>query len=1005
MDNTPWLDYSDQWDPSRVRLADVNGNGLTDLIYLGSNGISIHFNEHGNRWASAFVLSVFPVVDNWSSIQVADILGNGTACLVWSTSISPNNHQMKYIDLMGGTKPNLLVSMVNNLGIETHVHYASSTKFYLVDKVAGTPWITRIPFPTQVIERIETIDRIGRTYHSCRYVYHHGFYDGLEREMCGFGMVEAYDVEHFDVLDGVSISSTPVSSQPTLPPVNLDPTSSIPPVLTKSWFHTGVWRGDDHISRYLGHEYWEEPGLGFQQLRSMHLPDTNLPSGISLRDGSIVPYSPFAMEAREACRALRGTTIRVEVYTLDGTAKQALPYSVSEANFSINLLQPIASTNQNAVFMVLPREQISFSYDRYTIAPFLGGPEYCSPRVAHTMALEVDRFGNVTKSASIEYGQRHPEPDPHNILTPADKAKQTSPLLTYQETDVTNAIDSPDTYHLPLPSETRTYELLKIRVDGNDPLITNLYPMSTIKSQLALLKDGTHDLPFEEHAGQGAIENHPYRRLIGRSRSLYRKDDFTGPLPLGQLGLRALEYESYSQAFTPETLIAAFVDTGKLPSVAELERIMKEEAKYVHSEGDRNWWIPSGRVFFSSSPSDTPAEELSYAMEHFFLPLRFRDPFYATNFNTESSVVYDKYDLLPIELVDALQNRISAGERNPDPTKPFLRSGVDYRLLMTSVVMDPNDNVTAFAFDILGLVSGVAVMGKPGQNDGDSLDGFLADLSDAEVAAYFADPVGNGPALLENATSRTIFDVHAYYRTRSQPDSSPAVAASLTRETHVSDLPQDTTSTIQHSFAYSDGVGRVIQNKIRGEPGVVPQRDPATDKIIVSTDGQPILTDAPVDPRWIASGWTIFNNKGLPVRQYEPFFTDRLSFEFDVRIGVSPIIFYDAVGRNIGVANPNHTWSKVVANPWRQETWDLNDTALVSDPRTDPDLGGHFSLLPDDDYLPTWSTAREGGALGTEQQQCAQKTAGQFLRLCTIGSNTEMLHLVIPRSRNSIPCE
>ena len=37
------------------------------------------------------------------------------------------------------------------------------------------------------------------------------------------------------------------------------------------------------------------------------------------------------------------------------------------------------------------------------------------------------------------------------------------------------------------------------------------------------------------------------------------------------------------------------------------------EGGYVHSQGDLQWWIPSGQVFHSP--------------DHFFLPLRSRDPF------------------------------------------------------------------------------------------------------------------------------------------------------------------------------------------------------------------------------------------------------------------------------------------------------------------------------------------------------------------------------------------
>ena len=64
------------------------------------------------------------------------------------------------------------------------------------------------------------------------------------------------------------------------------------------------------------------------------------------------------------------------------------------------------------------------------------------------------------------------------------------------------------------------------------------------------------------------------------------------------------------------------------------------------------------------------------------------------------------------------------------------------------------------------------------------------------------------------------------------------------------------------------------------------------------------MTPNDVSPRWVGSGWTIFNNKGKPVRQYEPFFTDTHRFEFDVRIGVSPVLFYDPVERVVATLAP-----------------------------------------------------------------------------------------------------
>jgi len=118
----------------------------------------------------------------------------------------------------------------------------------------------------------------------------------------------------------------------------------------------------------------------------------------------------------------------------------------------------------------------------------------------------------------------------------------------------------------------------------------------------------------------------------------------------------------------------------------------------------------------------------------------------------------------------------------------------------------------------------------------------------------------------------------------------------------------------------------------------------------------------------------VFNNKGKPVRQYEPFFTDTHCFEFDVRIGVSPVLFYDPVERVVATLHPNHTWEKVGFDPWQQTTYDVNDTVLL-DPKTDADVKEFFTRLQDVEYLPTWYEQRVGGLLGAEEQEAADKAA------------------------------
>ena len=220
---------------------------------------------------------------------------------------------------------------------------------------------------------------------------------------------------------------------------------------------------------------------------------------------------------------------------------------------------------------------------------------------------------------------------------------------------------------------------------------------------------------------------------------------------------------------------------------------------------------------------------------------------------------------------------------------------------------------------------------------------FTADLTPQHIKDYLdaVEPRPLAMAHLGTATTRIIYDLDRYRAPACCPQP-PSL-----RETHISDLGQGAQTKMQLSFSYSDGFGREIQKKIQAEPGPVPQRD-ANGKIIVGADGQPQMTANDASPRWVGSGWTIFNNKGKPVRQYEPFFSaTRTASSSSVQVGVSPVLFYDPVERVVATLHPNHTYEKVVFDPWQQTTYDVNDTVLnadgSTDPNNDPDVSG---LLP-----------------------------------------------------------
>ena len=60
MDNAPWFDDPDQFDQRRIRLADIDGSGTTDIIYLGRDGVRLYFNQSGNRWSDAAAAAPVP---------------------------------------------------------------------------------------------------------------------------------------------------------------------------------------------------------------------------------------------------------------------------------------------------------------------------------------------------------------------------------------------------------------------------------------------------------------------------------------------------------------------------------------------------------------------------------------------------------------------------------------------------------------------------------------------------------------------------------------------------------------------------------------------------------------------------------------------------------------------------------------------------------------------------------------------------------------------------------
>ncbi len=484
----------DEFDPRRIRLADVDGTGPADVLYLRRDGVHLHVNASGNGFTLPRVLPVAPMADHETTVIVADLLGAGTACLVWSSPAPAAAAPLHYIDLAGGVKSDLLVCTRNNLGAETRIRYAPSTRDYRADVAAGRPWAARLPFPVHVVAEVEVRDLVTGSRLVTRYAYHHGCYDGVEREFRGFGAVDQWDAEEL--------------------PTAGNRTYERPPVRTTTWFHTGTYVDADVYSRQYAREYWGSD-----------------PEAPALPD-SLVPPDLDAEGIREAVRALKGQPLRVEVYAEDGTSRAQHPYTIVETRYEVRRQQPALATAPG-VFAVFDRETRSAVYER----------DPTDPRVSQQLTLAVDEWGVPLRTAAVALPRRHAAGASDPLLDPS--AEQAASWIVVTEAAVTHVPAAPGapTHRLAIPTETRLWALT------GAPTAGPWTPDELDAAFLAAAPIATDAIP------SGSVER---RLLAAARTYYCADDTGAGErAPLGVATARALVHTTCRLALTPGLLVDA----------------------------------------------------------------------------------------------------------------------------------------------------------------------------------------------------------------------------------------------------------------------------------------------------------------------------------------------------------------------------------------------------------------------------------------------------------------
>jgi RHS repeat-associated protein len=937
--NSPVFESSDLFDPNRIRLSDVDGSGPIDIIYLSRKGASIYFNRSGNFLSDPFFVELPIATENLNAVQVADLMGNGTACLVWNSHLPADSERpICYIDLMGGSrdskqknfsinrKPHLLIGVDNNLGLTTRIEYLPSTHFYLQDKKEGKPWITHLPFPVYCVSKTTLEDKWRGTVFSSHYSYHHGYFDGFEREFRGFGRVEQVDTELFALFAENNVGS---------PWITQDKKLYQPPIKSITWYHTGAAADHQKIISQYEQEFFEyqfkdrldQAATAFHE-KKLFEPD--------------LPDDLTAEEWREALRACKGLVLRQEIYELDVDELTAAEpkyspvrlYSAVNRNCNIQCLQK-KQHNRHAIFLVTESETLSYQYELVIAKNGMLLPD---PRISHTMNLRQDQYGNPQQKIAIGYKRWKPAALTHlpNYLL-IDEV-QAEEHLAYTELHYTNDVSLPDDpdnrslehYRLGIPFETLTYELKGIPKEHDFYYCLRDFRRLRLSERYDLASNLTAVQSLQYHQmADGAVEQ---CRLVEHTCTRFFDDAAGTPinaLPFGELGPRGLKYEDYTLALTTELLSAVFTSTNEddttddklswmVNSTQSVRQLLNEPLaghnlhylKTGYIRGDAinagfvdQYWMRSGIAGFDSN-----------SHQHFYLPNLYTDPF-----GNQTRLTYDALYLFITGSADAKGNTSGIAINNSKPR-------FNYRVLSPIEMVDANGNHTEVVFDILGLVIATATKGKFIQNSwqGDHLNDFDFDRTnpvEKNVADFCSKPMFDQQQeilvrdWLAGASTRFIYHFGESRNSHNQPEwkSRMPAACGIDREIHLGQ-PGGSASPLQISLECSDGSGAVVMKKVQAELESNLTSPPATDSA----------------RRWIINGLTLVNNKGKPVKQYEPAFSNDFGCEKPQANGVSVTLFYDAAGRVVRTEFPDGTVSKIEFSPWFSRSFDQNDTVLES---------------------------------------------------------------------------
>ena len=125
--------------------------------------VTLWINQGGDRWSTPIEIKGTPRVSDIAAVRLIDLYSSGISGVLWSVGDNGQSRMNLFLlEFTGGVKLYLPKEMADHMGAITRVGYASWTQFYLEDKQRPeTRWKTPLPFPVQVVARVEVIYAIS----------------------------------------------------------------------------------------------------------------------------------------------------------------------------------------------------------------------------------------------------------------------------------------------------------------------------------------------------------------------------------------------------------------------------------------------------------------------------------------------------------------------------------------------------------------------------------------------------------------------------------------------------------------------------------------------------------------------------------------------------------------------------------------------------------------------------------------------------------------------------